>query len=770
MTRKPRIEEYHHPGGGWGATFATAAVLLQQKVLFKGLMALFRMNKPSGFKCPSCAWPDPAPGHADPMVICENGAKALAWEITPKRVTPEFFARYSVAELASRSDYWLEEQGRITHPMMYDEATDHYIAATWENSFDLIGRELRALPNPNQAEFYTSGRASNEAAFLYQLFAREFGTNNFPDCANYCHEATSQGLPPSIGVGKGTCLLEDFERADAIFVIGQNTGTNSPRMMTELHNAARRGARIVVFNPLRERALERFQAPQKPLEMATLNSTPIATHYYQVRSGGDAAALKGLMKAAIEIDDRALRDSQPRVLDIDFIEGHTNGFEALRADLRETDWAPIEKQSGLSRSQLEEAARVYLGANNVIACYGMGITQHYRGTQNVQQLVNLLLLRGNIGRPGAGIVPVRGHSNVQGDRTVGITERPSAQFLDQLESVFGFKPAREHGHDVHAALEAMMRGEAKVFIGLGGNFIAASPDTPLISKAFRNLNLTVSVATKLNRTHLVHGRKALILPCLARSEIDRAPNGKIQDVTIEDAMSMVQASRGILSPAGEQLRSEPWIVAHMARATLGDKSVVQWELLVEDYSRIRDKIEAVFPAFQGFNARIRTPGGFHLANSARERIWKTATGKANFTVFPGLDEDPHQDNPEALWLSTLRSHDQYNSTIYSTNDRYRGVYGQRDVIFLNDGEIRRRGLKPGQRVDIQTLSSDGIERIVRGFKVVRYKISDGSCAAYYPETNPLLPLNLFDPLAGTPSAKGVPVILKPAAQFAGSES
>jgi formate dehydrogenase major subunit len=644
--------------------------------------------------------------------------------------------------------------------MVYDSPTDHYVPIRWPDAFELIGEQLRGLSHPSQAEFYTSGRSSNEAAFLYQLFAREFGSNNFPDCSNYCHEPTSQGLPPAIGVGKGTCLLEDFDHADLIFVIGQNTGTNSPRMMTELHNAARRGARIVVFNPLRERALERFQAPQSPIEMATMTSTPIATHYYQLKVGGDVAALKGVMKAAIEADDRALSEDQPRVLDIDFIEGHTAGFEALCADLRTTSWPAIEGQSGLSRAQLREAANVYLDANSVMACFGMGITQHFRGTQNVQQIVNLLLLRGNIGRPGAGVVPVRGHSNVQGDRTVGITERPSSEFLDRLQMVFGFNPPREHGHDVVHALEAMVRGEAKVFIGLGGNFVAASPDTPVISGAFRKLNLTVNIATKLNRTHLVHGRNALILPCLARSEVDRGPDGAVQEVTIEDSMSMVQGSRGMLVPASPHLRSEPWIVARMAQTTIGKKSVIPWEWLVDDYSRIRDKIEGVFPIFQGFNARIKVPGGFHLANSARERIWKTPNGKANFIVFPGLDEDEHQENRDALWLSTIRSHDQFNTTIYSNNDRYRGVYNQRDVLFLNDNEMKKRGLALEDRIDIYTLSSDGIERVIRGFKVVAYRMPDGCCAAYYPEANPLLPLYAHDPISGTPSAKAIPVVLK----------
>jgi formate dehydrogenase major subunit len=692
-------------------------------------------------------------------VFCENGAKALAWESTKKRTTPEFFSQHSVTELARQSDYWLEQQGRLTHPMMYDPPSDHYVPIEWEKAFAVIGGELRSLSHPNEAEFYTSGRSSNEAAFLYQLFAREFGTNNFPDCSNFCHEATSQGLPPAIGIGKGTCLLEDFNDADAIFIFGQNTGTNSPRMMTELRNAARRGARIVVFNPLRERALERFQAPQNVIEMATMTSTPIATNYYQVKVGGDAAAVKGMMKAIIEADDRAVRNDEPRVLDIDFIEGHTAGFEPFCNDLRDTQWAGIERQSGLSRMQLEEAANVYLDAGRVMVCYGMGITQHFRGTQNVQQLVDLLLLRGNIGRPGAGIVPVRGHSNVQGDRTVGITERPTTEFLNQLQKVFGFNPPHEHGHDVVHALEAIVQSRAKAFIGLGGNFVAASPDTAVIADAFRKLTLTAHVATKLNRSHLIHGRNAFILPCLARSEVDRALDGAVQELTIEDSMSIVQASRGVLIPASPHVRSEPWIVAKMARATLGDRSVVQWEWLVEDYSRIRDKIEAVFPIFQGYNARIRVPGGFHLANTARERIWKTPNGKANFILFPGLDEDELQRNPDALWLSTIRSHDQYNTTIYTNNDRYRGVFNQRDVLFLNDAEMRKRGLSAGDRVDVLTLSSDKIERIVRGLAIVRYNIPDGSCAAYYPETNPLIPLHLYDPQSGTPSAKAVPVLL-----------
>src|SRR5271168_3540667 len=525
MSRKPRIKPYREPGGGWGAAIATGKVLLEQKVLFKGAAALYRMNKPGGFKCPSCAWPDPKPENADPIVICENGTKALAWEMTARRATPEFFAQHSVTELSEQSDYWLEQQGRITHPLRYDPDTDHYVAIEWDGALALIGEELRALSDPRQVEFYTSGRSSNEAAFLYQLFAREFGANNFPDCSNFCHEPTSQGLPPQIGVGKGTCTLEDFNYADLIFVIGQNPGTNSPRMMTELHNAARRGAQILVLNPLRERALVRFQQPQRVLEMATFSSTPIATHYYQVKIGGDTAALKGIMKAAIDADDRALREDQPRVLDIEFIQGHTAGFEALCADLRATPWAAIEKQSGLARAQLEEAAQVYLKAKNVMACFGMGITQHFRGTQNVQQIVNLLLLRGNIGRPGAGIVPVRGHSNVQGDRTVGITEKPNKALLDGIEKAFGFRAPPEHGHDAVAAINAIAAGTSKALICLGGNLAVAMSDPKATFAAMRKLDVAVHLATKLNRSHLLVAKQSFILPVLGRTELDIQATG-----------------------------------------------------------------------------------------------------------------------------------------------------------------------------------------------------------------------------------------------------
>jgi molybdopterin-dependent oxidoreductase alpha subunit len=754
MAKRKAIHPYHHPAGGWGALKAVSEYLIEQHIPVKGAVTLSCMNQPAGFDCPGCAWPDPK--HTSSFEFCENGAKAVAWEATSMRCTPELFTAHSVTELARWSDYRLEMAGRLTHPMAYDAASDHYVPVTWDEAFATIGAHLKALPDPNMAEFYTSGRTSNEAAFLYQLFVREYGTNNFPDCSNMCHEATSVGLPQSIGVGKGTVLLEDFDKTDCIFIFGQNPGTNSPRMMTNLRDASRRGAAIISFNPFRERALERFQHPQSPVEMAMLTSTQISSRLYQVRVGGDAAVIKGIMKVLVEADETASANLAPEILDWDFIREHTLGIEALVEDLKATGWDEIERYSGLSRQEIEHAAHVYMHAERAIIVYGMGITQHRRGAQNVQQLANLAMLRGHIGRDGAGICPVRGHSNVQGDRTVGITEIPSTEFLDRLERRFGFKPPHKHGHNVVTALEAMISGEVKVFVAMGGNFAAAIPDLQRTQAAIRNLDLTVQISTKLNRSHLIHGRAALILPCLGRTEIDIQALGA-QSITVEDSMSMVHASAGRNKPASEHLLSEPAVVAGMASATLGHRSVVDWESFVSIYDRIRDAIEDVFPFFQSYHDRIRVPGGFHLVSTARERIWTTPSGKAHFLVYDGLAEDSLEDDPEALWLSTMRSHDQYNTTIYSNSDRYRGVFGQRDVVFLNKSELEKRGLEDGDRVDLITLSTDGFERRVRNFRVIGYSFPDGCCAAYYPETNPLVPLYAYDPQSFTPSSKAIPI-------------
>jgi formate dehydrogenase major subunit len=627
----------------------------------------------------------------------------------------------------------------------------------------MIGAHLRALKNPDRADFYTSGRTSNEAAFLYQIFVRRFGTNNFPDCSNMCHEATSVGLPQSIGIGKGTVVLEDFEKTDAIFVIGQNPGTNSPRMMTSLRAASRRGVPIVAMNPLRERALERFAAPQDPVEMVTFTSTRIASEYCQVRVGGDVAVLKGVMKLVLEAHEAALRAGREPVLDLPFIEQHTLGFEAFAEDLRRTSLDDILRGSGLQLAQIQRISQIYMQAKSVIICYGMGVTQHRYGTENVQQIANLLLMRGNMGRPGAGICPVRGHSNVQGDRTVGIDEKPSAELLSQIEKVFGFHPPQQHGRAVVDTLQAIIDGRSDVFIALGGNFVAAVPDAQIAKEAMRRLKLTVGINTKLNRGHVVHGKEALILPCLARSDIDIQATGR-QSITVEDSMSMVHASSGLVAPPHPDLKSEVSIVCGMARATVPD-SGIDWDAFEDNYDLIRERIEAVFPKlFADFNARIRIPGGFHLYNGPRNREWKTASGRANFFVCEGVAEDPDVKDPAALKLTTIRSHDQYNTTIYGLNDRYRGVFGGRMVVFMNEDDMKDRGIAPDSLVELETVTDGGeVRRRASGFKARPYNIPRGSIAAYYPEANGLLPLSYHDKKSKTPSAKSIPVLVRPMA-------
>jgi molybdopterin-dependent oxidoreductase alpha subunit len=714
-------------------------------------LLLYRTNKPTGFDCPGCAWPDKE--HTSTFQFCENGAKAVTWEATKKRVTEEFFATHKVSALLEWTDYELENQGRLTQPLVYDGVSDTYKPIGWDEAFGRIGEILRGLPDPNMVEFYTSGRASNEAAFLFQLFGREYGTNNFPDCSNMCHEATSVGLPMSIGIGKGTVSLDDFEHCELIIAMGHNPGTNHPRMMGTLHEVSRRGVPIIVFNPLRERALERFTDPQNPVEMASFGSTPIASSYYLVKVGGDAAALTGIMKALIASDDVAGGNSA--VLDHEFIAAHTNGFDAFAADLRATEWVQIEAASGLSRAALESVAAAYAKSNATIVSYGMGITQHSKGTSNVQQIANLLLLRGNFGKPGAGICPLRGHSNVQGDRTVGITEKPTAAMLDGIERAFGFKPPRMHGHDALAAMQAIIDGRSKALICLGGNLAVALPDPAQCYRAMATLDLTVHIGTKLNRSHLLAGKQSFLFPCLGRTEQDMQATGP-QSITVEDSMSMVHASSGKLRPASEQLRSEPAILAGMAHAALPN-STVPWLDLSADYDRIRNGIEAVFPDFKDFNNRIRIPGGFRLPLPPTMRVWNTASGKAEFIAFAGVTEDIETAAPDVLNLTTIRSHDQYNTTIYGLDDRYRGVFGRRDVLFINEEDLAERLLEHGDVVDVETAIPSGNCLRVTGLTAVAYDIARGSVAAYYPEANALVPLTYHDPLSGTPSYKSVPV-------------
>ncbi|AFC86215.1 FdhF/YdeP family oxidoreductase [Frateuria aurantia] len=756
----PGVKPYDGPAGGWGALGAVARAVKEQMAVGREGAALRKVNQPNGFDCPGCAWPDP--DHHSTFEFCENGAKAVAWEATAKRVTPAFFAEHTVSELWNWSDFALEGEGRLTDPMRYDAASDTFQPVPWDEAFGQIGAALRNLPEADAAEFYTSGRASNEAAFLYQLFVRAYGTNNFPDCSNMCHEATSVGLPASIGVGKGTVTLADFDHCDALFSFGHNPGTNHPRMLATLREVSRRGVPIIAFNPLRERGLERFLSPQSPKEMLTGDATEIAKSYYQVRIGGDLAVLKGMMKWLVEADAVDLEQGGNGLLDREFIAEHTDGVQALLDDLRDTRWDDIVSRSGLSRADIEAAAKVYARAERVIICYGMGMTQHRHGTENVQQMANLLLLRGNIGRQGAGIAPIRGHSNVQGDRTVGITEKPDAALIEGIRRTYGFTPPAKHGHDAVAAVKAINEGRSRALICLGGNLAVAMPDPDLTFAAMRKLDLAVHIATKLNRSHLITAGQSFILPCLGRTELDMQASGP-QSVTVEDSMSMVHASQGGLQPASLQLRSEVAIIGGIAQAALPE-STIDWQGMVDNYDLIRDGIESVFPAFRDFNERVRKPRGFRLYVGASERDWGGPGARAHFLLAPGLDEDPGLP-ADALTMATIRSHDQYNTTIYGLNDRYRGIAGRRDIVFVNADDLSARGLAHGDLVDITSLAVPGLSDppMVRRYTAVAYDIPRGSVAMYYPEGNGLLPLAAHDPQSGTPAYKSIPVALRPAA-------
>ncbi|MNI02456.1 Formate dehydrogenase H [compost metagenome] len=700
-------------------------------------------------------------------MFCENGAKAVNWEATKRRVDAKFFARHSVTSLLEQSDYWLEYQGRLTEPMSYDAETDRYKPISWDDAFALIAKHLNGLSSPDQAEFYTSGRASNEAAYLYQLFVRAYGTNNFPDCSNMCHEASGVALSQSVGVGKGTVTFDDFEHADAIFVWGQNPGTNHPRMLEPLREAVKRGAQVVCINPLKERGLERFQHPQHAIEMLTNGDKPTNTAFFRPALGGDMAIMRGMAKFILLWERDAQKTGAPAVFDHDFLNEHSANVLEYLAVIDDTPWEQIVEQSGLTLVEIEQAARMYAKGKNVIMCWAMGITQHRHSVATIQEIANLMLLRGNVGRPGAGLCPVRGHSNVQGDRTMGINERPPAAFLDALERRFQFKVPRHNGHNVVEAIHAMAEGRAKVFIGLGGNFAQATPDSPRTFQALQNCDLTVQISTKLNRSHLTHGKDALILPCLGRTDIDIQTEGP-QAVTVEDSFSMVHASNGQLQALSNQMRSEPAILAGIAAATLGSHPV-DWNWLVADYSRIRDLIAETIPDFKDFNEKIKNPGGFYLGNSAGARKWNTASGRANFRSN-ALPKDLVHERTRAtgvlpdLIMQSMRSHDQYNTTIYGLNDRYRGVKGQRDVLFVNEADIIRLGFKPGQKADIVSLWDDGVERRVKGFTLLAFDIPAGQAAAYYPEVNPLVPLESTGDGSHTPTSKFVAIRLEAASE------
>ena len=746
----PGVHPYDGPAGGWGALKATAIAVRNEMETVKAPATLLRTNQPDGFDCPGCAWPDKA--HGSTFQFCENGAKAVTWEATSKRVTPAFFSENTVAGLLKKTDHQLEGFGRLTAPLRYDADSDKYCEVSWDDAFAEIASTLNRL-QPQEVEFYTSGRASNEAAWLFQLFARQYGSNNFPDCSNMCHEPTSVGLPQSIGIGKGTVQLDDFDRTELLISIGHNPGTNHPRMMGTLHELSRRNVPIIVFNPMRERALERFADPQNVVEMATYGATEIASTYYLVKAGGDAAALKGIAKAVIALDA-----ATGAAVDRAFIAQHTEGYENFVADVQLTRWETIEAESGLTREQLEEVGRAYVKSQATIITYGMGITQHPRGTENVRLIANLLLMRGNIGKPGAGICPLRGHSNVQGNRTVGITEKPSAAFLDKLQAVCGFSPPREPGHDVVKAMESAIGGRSKALICLGGNLAVAMPDPTRCFPAFKALELSVHIGTKLNRSHLLTGRQSFILPCLGRTERDVQAEGE-QSVTVEDSMSMVHASSGKLKPASPLLRSEPAIIAGMAEATLPD-SPTEWKRLIANYDRIRDLIEQTVSGFDRYNQRIRQPGGFQMPLPPRDRQWPTPSGKAVFSVYPGVEEDPPADGENVLRLITLRSHDQYNTTIYGLDDRYRGIFGRRDVLFMNEQDMLEMNIEHGDVVNLDT-ALPGHSLRLEGITVVAYAIARGTVGAYYPESNVLIPLDYIDPQSGTPAYKSVPVRVCP---------
>lgn len=737
--------------GGLPAIVATLKTLSAETGLIRGARTLLKVNQPQGVDCPGCAWPEPDQ-HRSHFEFCENGAKHIADEATTKRVTPEFFQQWSVADLALQSDQWLGAQGRITHPMVLSRGATHYEPIGWDEAFELIAGELNSLNYPDQAIFYTSGRTSNEAAFLYQLFVRQFGTNNLPDCSNMCHESSGSALNETIGVGKGTVTLEDFDLAEAIFVIGQNPGTNHPRMLTTLQQAKRRGCKLVHINPLPEVGMTRFKHPQQ-FSGWFGSGTELADLFLQVRINGDVALLQGISKAVL-----AHEGARPGV-DRDFINSHTIGFEAFAASLQALSWDDVVEQSGVSKEQIELAAQIFVESNRTIFCWAMGLTQHRNAVANIQEIVNLMLLRGQVGKPGAGLCPVRGHSNVQGDRTMGIWERPTEAFLDRLGAEFSFEPPRNHGFDTVRAIQAMHEGQGRVFFALGGNFLSATPDTDFTAAALRRCRLTAHVSTKLNRSHLITGERALILPCLGRTDIDVQTSGP-QFVSTENSMGVVQMSRGSLAPASTELLSEPQIVARLARATLEHRTTVDWEELAADYDKIRDAIERVVPGFENYNARVREPGGFYLPNAARDRVFNTASRKAAFTIH-ALPE--HNLAPDQYLMMTIRSHDQFNTSVYSANDRYRGISNGRRVVFLNQEDIAAAGLRERQPVDLVS-HFEGEERIAREFEVVSYDIPRRCAATYFPEANVLVPVRNVAEKSNTPVSKSVVISIRPTSQ------
>ncbi|MET8870075.1 FdhF/YdeP family oxidoreductase [Nonomuraea sp. NPDC004580] len=722
---------------------------LGQTTVRRTALTLLNVNQTAGIDCPGCAWPEPGRRHRNEY--CENGAKHVTDEATSRRVTRDFFREHPISELAGRTDQWLNQQGRLTEPMVKRPGSDHYEPIGWDDALGLLAGELRTLGHPDQALFYTSGRLGNEAAFLLQLFARAYGTNNLPDCSNMCHESSGHALIETLGVGKGSVSLADIHDADLVFVVGQNPGTNHPRMLSALEETKRSGGRVVAVNPLPEAGLMRFKHPQKARGIVG-RGTRIADEFLQIRPGGDLALFQALNLLLLQAED-----ARPgTVLDHAFIEAHTTGFAEFAAHARTLAWPDLLAATGLERAQIERVHEMVLASEKVIVCWAMGLTQHKHGVATIREIVDFLLLRGNVGRPGAGVCPVRGHSNVQGDRTMGIWERPPRPFLDALEREFGFTPPHKHGLDTVGAIQAMLDGRARVFLGVGGNFVRATPDSAVTERAMRACKLTAHISTKLNRSHTVCGETALILPTLGRSDRDVQAGGE-QFVTVEDSMSQVHASRGKLDPASPHLLSEVAIISRLARRVLGDRPGIPWETFEADYGAVRDRIARVVPGFEDFNARVAEPGGFRLPNPVNERVFRTPSGKAVFTAnaFTLLEAPPGH-----LILQTLRSHDQWNTVPYSDDDRYRGIRHGRRVVLVNPGDLAELGFADRDVVDLVGVWHDGVERRAPGFTVVAYPAARGSAAAYYPETNVLVPLDSVADGSNTPTSKSVVIRLE----------
>lgn len=754
MSKDDDVVQSNKPAGGWGSLKGIASISVESSASPTALDTLRRMNKPGGFMCNSCAWPKPKNYSA--FEFCENGAKAVMWELTTDRCTPAFWDEHTVQDLRSWSDHELEKTGRLTHPLRYDAGRDRYEAVDWEVAFEEIAKELNAL-EPESAVFYSSGHAGLEASYLYALMARLYGNNNLPQSSNMCHETTSVGLKKVIGSPVGTIVWEDLEQADAFFFFGQNPGTNSPRFLHPLKDAKKRGASIVTFNPIIEQGLVAFVDPQSARDMATGRETRISDQYHQLSSGGDVAAIMGICKHVVEADQAAQRKGEKRIIDVEFIDEHTQGFERFLASVEAASWADIEAGSGLTRDALKEAADVYMAAERVIGVYGMGLTQHTHGSVNIGMLVNLLMLRGHIGRPGAGVCPVRGHSNVQGQRTVGIAEKADLVPMDKLRELFDFDPPTEDGVNIVEMVEGLLAGSVKASICLGGNLLRAVPDQHRMEESWARQNLTVMISTKLNRSHLYPGKAAYILPCLGRAEVDEQATGP-QAISTEDSFSMISGSTGRRSPASEHLKSELAIVAGIAKALLPDNPKVMWDEWTADYSQVRDLIEQTYPDdFRDFNQRMFQPGGFYRGIAAHERIWKTPEKRALFTTPEKLTSLGFGPKPGRYSLLTMRSNDQFNTTVYGYSDRFHGIEGTRDVLLMNPEDIEQAGFDKGDVVQLITDLDDGVDRRLGGLVVTPYRIPPGTVASYYPECNVLVPVTHHDRLSKTPGSKSVPV-------------